>query len=166
MSVVTRLAGWLVVAGLLVGLVLRLALGRRRFTGLLTAALLLPWVLHAGYASVQVAVRGFSGWGVLAFAVGGALLAAAATWLGRRLADRWGLLAALLPAALGIVYGLGPFLLLSMALRRAGIDLDVVPTAAYAGACLFATAALLPFAPRASRPGRTGHGPAWPWKRR
>lgn len=166
MSVVARLGGWLVAAGLLVGLVLRFALGRRRFGDLLAGALLLPWLLHAGYASIQALTRGFSYWGVLAFVAGGALLAVAATWAGRRLTERRGLLAALLPAGLGLVYGLGPFLLLSVALRGAGIDLDVVPTAAYAGACVFATAALLPFAPRAPGSGGSGRVRGWPWRRR
>ncbi|HKI58705.1 MAG TPA: hypothetical protein VKA00_05775 [Trueperaceae bacterium] len=165
MSVVGRLGGWLVVAGLAVGLALRLLLGRRRFGPLLTAALLLPWGLHAGYVSIQGLTRGLSGWGVLAFVAAGALLAIAATWAGRRFVEGRGLVAALLPAALGAVYILGPFLLLSLALRRAGIDLDVVPTAAYGGACLFASAVLLPFAPRGARAGGAGGGRAWPRRR-
>lgn len=156
---VTRLGGWLLLGGLACGLGLRLALGRRRFAGLLTWALLLPWLLHAGYVSVHALAQRFSPWGALAFLAGGAALAAGAVLLGRRLVPGRGLLAALLPAALGLAYGLGPFLLVSLALRRSGITLDVLPTAAYAGACLFATAALLPFAPRGLP--RAGRGGRW-----
>lgn len=166
MSVVTRLAGWILLAGLAAGLVLRLVAGRRRFADLLSGALLVPWMLHAGYVSERALAHRFSVWGVVAFVLGGALLAGAAVVAGRRLVTEHGLVAALLPAALGLVYGLGPVLLVSFALRRSGVDLDVVPTAAYVGACLFATAALLPFAPRGWRPGGGTAGRRGPWNRR
>lgn len=154
MSVVTRLGGWLLLAGALVGVVLRVSLGRRLAAGLLTVALVLPWALHAGYVCVHALAHGFSTVGIAAFLAAGGLLVVVAVALGRRLTSRRGLLAALMPAALGVAYGLGPFLAVSSALRRLGVALDVLPTAAYAGVCLFASAALLPFAP----PG--GRGPA------
>jgi len=166
MSVVTRLGGWLVAAGVVVGLAMRLVLGRRRFGLLLAWALALPWLLHAGYVSVRALTGGFSAWGVAAFLAVGAGLTVAAVMTGRRLTRARGLLAALMPAALGVAYGMGPFLLLSLALMRAGIDLDIVPTAAYAGACAFATAVLLPFAPRAAAAPAGSRRSGWPRRRR
>lgn len=166
MSVVTRLGGWVLAAGLLAGVILRLSLGRGRFAAVLSWALVVPWALHAGYVTVQALSHGFSLWWVVAFLAAGAALAAGATLLGRRLAAERGLLAALAPVALGLVYGLGPFLLMSLALRRAGIDVDVVPTAAYAAACLFGAGALLPFAPRRLLPGPASGRRMGPWRRR
>jgi len=160
-SVISRLAVWLVLGGLLVGAVLRVVLGRGRFAALLVGALTVPWVLHAGYVAVQAAAHGAAWWGVLAFLAVGAALAVAALLLARRWLQPHGLWAALLPALLAAVYGLGPFLVMSVLLRRSGIDLDVVPTATYLGTSLFAAAALLPFAPRTD-----GARLRWPWRRR
>ena len=98
MSVVTRLGGWLVAAGVVVGLAMRLVLGRRRFGLLLAWALALPWLLHAGYVSVRALTGGFSAWGVAAFLAVGAGLTVAAVVTGRRLTGARGLLAALMPA--------------------------------------------------------------------
>lgn len=161
MSVVARLAGWLLVAGLAVGTVLRLTLGRRRFALLLTGALLLPWSLHAAYMAERALSGGVAVWTVIAFLAAGALLEVVAVVVGRRLVAERGLLAALVPVAFGVAYGLGPHLLVTLALRRAGAALDVVPIAAFEAACLVATAALLPFAPGAAAASRR-----WTWPRR
>ncbi|MEJ2289350.1 MAG: hypothetical protein P8Y02_12070, partial [Deinococcales bacterium] len=55
----------------------------------------------------------------------------------------------LTPLVAGVAYGALPFALYSWSLRRQSIDLDVVPTALFLGACLFGSALLLPFVPRA-----------------
>ncbi|MEJ2668551.1 MAG: hypothetical protein P8Z81_15890 [Deinococcales bacterium] len=156
---IARLAAGVVLAGLAAGAVLRLALGRRRFPALLAGSLLVPWALHAGFVTVRALVQQAPVWMVAVFLGAGAALAFLAVALGLRLVPRRGLWAALMPLIAGTVYLLGPFLLASLALRRQAIDLDVVPTAVYAGACLFAAALLLSFAPAAR--GRPVNWPRW-----
>lgn len=147
MSVLTRLAAGLLLAGLLVGLVLRWTVGRRRFRMLLTVLVVVPAVLHAGYVSVQALGHRAAPLGLLAYLVGAALVVGSGWWLGRRWVDGRGLWAALTPVATGAAYGVLPFALYSLSLRRQAIDLDVVPTAIFLGVCLFGSALLLPFAP-------------------
>lgn len=147
MSVLSRMAIWLLAGGLLAGIVVRATLGRRRFRAVLAVTLVVPAVIHAGYVTVQALVHSASVWGVLAFLAGGAVVVAAGWWTGRRWTPRHGLWAAFVPALTGAAYGALPFGLYSLALRQQGIDLDILPTAVYLGACLFATALLLPFAP-------------------
>jgi len=154
MSVLTRLAGWLLLGGLAVGVVLRLALGRRRFRPLVAGLVLVPAVLHLAYVVIQALGHGASELGTLAFVVGSALVVAAAWAAGRRWTARRPLWAALTPVATAAVYGLVPFALYSWALRQVSIDLDIVPTAAYVGASLFGTALLLPFVPGAPTAAR------------
>ena len=149
MSVLTRLLGWLLLGGLVVGGVLRLALGRRRFRPLVSGLVIVPAVFHVAYVVVQALGHGASALGTLAYLAGAALVVGSLWLAGRRWAARRPLWAALSPAATAVVYGLLPFALYSWALRRASIDLDIVPTASYVGACLFGTALLLPFVPGA-----------------
>lgn len=149
MSVLTRLLGWLLLAGLALGAVLRVALGRRRFRPLLSGVVIAPAVLHAGYVVMQALGHGASALGSAAFLVGAAAVVGAGWLAGRRWLGRRPLWAALSPVATAAVYGLLPFALYSWALRQAAIDLDIVPTASYVGACLFGTALLLPFVPSA-----------------
>ncbi len=147
MSVLTRLLGWLLLGGLVVGVVLRLALGRCRFGPLVAGLVLVPALFHVAYVVIQALGHGASALGTLVYVVGSALVVAAAWVAGRRWTLRHPLWAALSPAATAAAYGLVPFALYSWALRQASIDLDIVPTAAYVGACLFGTALLLPFVP-------------------
>lgn len=162
MSVLTRLLGWLLLAGLALGTVLRLALGRRRFPLLLALFLALPASLHVGYVMVHAIGHAAPAGAALLFLLAAVAVFLAGGWLARRWLERRPLLAALAPAATGIVYAALPFTLYSWYLRSQAIDLDVLPTALFLGTCLFASALLLPFAPGGGR----GRG-AWPgWLRR
>ncbi len=147
MSVLTRLLGWLLLGGLVVGVVLRLRLGRRRFRPLVSILVIVPAVVHAAYVVMQALGHGAFVLGSVAFLVGATVVVGAGWLAGRHWAASRPLLAALAPAATAVVYGLLPFALYSWTLRRASIDLDIVPTAAYVAACVFGTALLLPFVP-------------------
>jgi len=149
MSVLTRLLGWLLLGGLVVGGVLRLALGRRRFRPLVSGLVIVPAVFHVAYVDAPWPSACTTTLGALAYLAGAAVVVGSGWLAGRRWAARRPLWAALSPAATAVVYGLLPFALYSWALRRASIDLDIVPTASYVGACLFGTALLLPFVPGA-----------------
>ncbi len=153
MSVLTRLAGALLVGGLVAGVVLRLVLTRSRLRSLLLLAMA-PWVLHLGYVLVVSLRDGAPPAAAAAYAVAGAVVALGGTYLGYRSAARRPLVTALTPAAVGLVYGLLPFGLYTLELRHRLVDIDIIPTAVYGGACLFASAALLVFAP--SPPVREG----------
>ena len=156
MSVLTRLAGGLLLAGLFTGVVLRLTLGRRRFATLLTVLVLVPAVLHAGYVSVHALAHRAAALAWLGYLAAAVLVVGAGSLLGRRWVDGRGLWAALAPLLTGAVYGALPFALYSWSLRRQSIDLDVVPTALFLGACLFGSALLLPFVPGGDGgPGRS-----------
>lgn len=159
MSVLTRLAGVLVLAGLGVGLVLRVTLTRSRLRALVGWALL-PLVAHLALVTLAAVQHGARPLGLaLYLAVSGAV--GGGGWiLGRRHAVRRAWLSALTPALVAVVYGLLPFALYSWRLRAAGIDLDIIPTAVYLGATLFATAALLVFVPAPPAP------PGWSLRRR
>jgi sulfite exporter TauE/SafE len=159
MSVLTRLLGWLLVAGLIVGVVVRVTLGRSRFRALVTLLIAVPAVLHVAYAVFQALGHGASVLGALAYLVGATVTVAAGALFARRWVQERPLWAALAPVATGAAYGLLPFGLYSWALRRAAIDLDIVPTAVYVGACLFGTALLLAFVPGAGGP------PTGRWRR-
>lgn len=154
MSVLSRLAVGLLLAGLAIGVGLRATVGRRRFRALLALTLIVPAVLHAGAVTVGALLQHASPWGAVAFLAGGAVVVATGTWAGRRWIAGRGLWAALTPLLTGVVYTALPFGLYSLALRRQGTDLDVVPTALYLGACLFGAALLLPFAPSGGGPAR------------
>lgn len=153
MSVLGRLLGWVLLAGLALGVVLRLTLGRRRFGALLTAFLLVPAALHAGYVLIHALGHGAAAVGALAYLLGAALVIGTGVLLARRWLVPRALWAALLPFAAGAVYAAVPFALYSWSLRRHAIDLDIVPTALFLGACVFGTALLVPFVP-----GGTGGG--------
>ncbi|MEJ2292705.1 MAG: hypothetical protein P8Y13_13885 [Deinococcales bacterium] len=157
MSVLTRLAAGLLLIGLFVGLVLRWTIGRARFRPLLTALVLVPAALHAGYVAVHALGHHAAALGLLAYLAGAALVVGAGVLLGRRWIDGRGLWAALTPLVAGVAYGALPFALYSWSLRRQSIDLDVVPTALFLGACLFGSALLLPFAPG----GESGSAGGW-----
>lgn len=159
MSVLGRMAIAVTVVGLMAGLVLRAAVGRRRLRPLLTGLVAVPLALHAGYVAVLALVHGASAWMLLAYLVGAAGVGIGAVAVGRRLAERRGLWAASIPLLAAAVYAAVPFGLVSLALRGQGIDVDVVPTASYLAAAVFATALLLPFAPG-------GPGALTAWSRR
>ncbi len=159
MSVLTRLLGWVLVAGLIVGVVLRVTFGRKRFLALVTLLIAVPAVLHVGYVAFQALGHGASVLVALAYLLGATAVVGAGALFARRWVRERPLWAALAPVATGVAYGLLPFGLYSWALRRAAIDLDIVPTAVYVGACLFGTALLLAFVPR-------GGGPPRGWWRR
>ncbi len=149
MSVLTRMLGWLLLAGLAVGVILRLRLGRSRFRPLVSVLVVAPAVLHAAYVVTQALGHGAFALGAVAFLVGAIVVVGAGLLAGRYWAPSRPLWAALVPVATAVVYGLLPFGLYSWALRQASIDLDIVPTASYVAACLFGTALLLPFVPGA-----------------
>jgi len=154
MSVLTRLSGALLMAGLVVGLVLRLVLTRGRLRTLVGLALV-PLPLHMAVVALAAVKHGATLLGLGLYLVGGAAVGVAGWLIGRRGVPHRAWLAALMPSLVALVYGLLPFALYSWRLRTAGIDLDIIPTAVYLGATLFATGALLVFVPAPpAGPGR------------
>lgn len=154
MSVLTRLSGALLMAGLVVGLVLRLVLTRGRLRTLLGLALV-PLPLHMAVVALAAVNHGAALLGLGLFLVGGLGVGAVGWLIGRRAIPRRAWLAALTPSLVALAYGLLPFALYSWHLRATGIDLDIIPTAVYLGATLFATGALLVFVPAPpAGPGR------------
>lgn len=157
MSILTRLAAVVVLAGLIAGLVLRVALKRVELRVLMLLALA-PWLVHEIVIVVQARTHGAPASGTVLFAAAGAAIALAGAAWGWMAARRHRVVTALMPLIVAVAYGGIPFALYVGWLRRWSIGVDALTTVAYVSASLFAASALMVLVPRA--PKRT-----WRWPR-
>lgn len=163
MRFIIALAFAAVVLGAVLGLLLRPALGRRRFA-LLAFLSLLPMVVHALYLAVISWQAGLEPAGLIPFGVLVLVLLAVGGVLARRWTRRAPLLAAFLPLFTGLVYAVGASLLFGSSLRATGVVPNAVASVAYGLVTLALIMMLLVFVPEPVRiDGRKAF--PWPWRR-
>jgi len=158
---IQRFAALMLVAGLGVGVVLRIVAGRGRF-GTLAAVAHLPVLYHlvvTTLAGVRVGVEPLY---LALFAVGGLLLLLAGLALNRRLVIARPWWAVLMPAVTLAAYLLVAVLPFSFVLRDWGARLDTVPLFGAILGTIFTVSALVPFAPPPVSGPRL---PRFPWQR-
>lgn len=151
----TRLLALAVVGGLGVGLVLRIWFGRQRFRALVALGAL-PIAVHVAVtlvaalrAEVDLPVVGIYLLIAAAVAVVGVLV-------GRRNVDTRPWLSAFTPLLSAAAYGVTALLLIGLTLRASGHALNVLGVAGIVTGSIFATCALVSFAPRATTPAARG----------
>ncbi len=149
------------VVGVALGLWLRKALGRRRFT-LLTVLALVPVLGHAVYLGVITWRSGVLPTSLLPFALAVLLLLMAGAALARRWTRTAPLLAAFLPAMALLVYAVIASLFLSFSLDSTGIVPNAVMGVVLALVTLALVLMLLVFVPV---PGKLGDELRPPWRR-
>lgn len=147
-------------AGLGVGAVLRVALGRRRFA-LLVVIAHLPLLYHLARVGAAGNRAGLPTSWTAALAGAGLLLMLLGMLVGRASATRRPWLAVVTPGLVAAVYLLLPVLLYNLQLTRSAVNLDSVATYAYVLAAVFMVALLVPFAPP---PVTTPRLPRMPWQ--
>lgn len=152
-----RFGALAVLAGLGVGLLLRLLLGVRRFPALVAGAHL-PLFVHALIVARGGWSEGAAPASVLTFLAAGVLLAVVGAVIGSRWADARPWVAAFLPGIAGLLYTFLPFLLFERVVSVVGAA-GRLPLTSYgifflSLATVFVVCALLPFAPRAPEPRR------------
>lgn len=149
MRLLVRFGFFAVLLGALLGVLLRVSLGRKRFS-LVAALALLPLAVHAGYLLVLAVRAGVGSVPMLVFAAITLVLLVVAALLARTWTTTRPWLVPLAPLAAALVY----FFLATLALTPSWENLAYAPNAVagavYALATLFAAAVLLPFAPRAA----------------
>lgn len=148
----TRLGALMIVAGLGVGVLLRVVLGRRRMPALVAIAHL-PVLVHVVLVIDAGRRAGIGAPITLLFAGAGLALGLAGTLLGRSLHARRPWIAALTPALTAAVYLLVPVLLYNHQLAQTAVRLGSLATFGYTLSTVFFVAVLLTFAPRGGRPG-------------
>lgn len=141
-----RLGALAIVAGLGIGALLRVLLGRDRFAALVTVAHL-PLVVHAVLVLDTGRRAGIDPTVSIAFVAVAAVLLVAGIVLGRFLVPRRPWLAALTPAVTATVYLLLPALVYNHFLAQTPVRLASLPSFGYGVATLFFVCLLLPFAP-------------------
>jgi hypothetical protein len=157
MRLILRFALLAAGAGLLLGVLLRVLLGRRRLA-LLAPLALLPLLGHAVYLTWLTREAGLGAAAVLAFAAAAVLLLLLGALLARRWAAGRPSWSALAPAVTALLYAL-PASLLSVALSRAGVQPNAVWAAVYALTTIAFVALLLVFVPGGAP---TGEKLRWP----
>ncbi len=152
-----RLLALAVIGGLGVGLVLRVVLGRRRFSTLAALAHL-PLLVHTLVAARGGWAEGVGTTAALTFLGAGVALAVAGAALGYAWAGGRPLLAALMPGITGVVYTFLPFLLferaVSLTAAAGRLPLTSFGVFFFFVAVVLVVCLLLPFAPRASEQRR------------
>ncbi len=149
---IVRLGAVMVLAGLGVGVLLRVILGRRSMATITTIAHV-PLLVHVAMVVVAGRRAGigtgptllFAGAGLVLFALG----VAVAWWLHAR--RPW--LAAATPALTAVVYLALPVVLYNHLLAQSPVRLGSLTTFGYGLATVFFVCALLAFAPRGGRAG-------------
>ncbi len=147
-----RLGALMVVAGLGVGALLRVVLGRRRMAALTTVAHL-PLLVHVVLVVDAGRRAGIGSTATIVFAASGALLFLVGTFLARSLCSGRPWLAAITPALTAVVYLALPVVLYNHLLAQTPVRLGSLATFGYGLATVFFVCALLPFAPRGGRAG-------------
>lgn len=161
MVFLVRFAFLAAILGLALGLLLRPALGRKRFT-LLVLLSLAPLVAHASYLAIVTWRAGVEAAALLPFVLAVAVLLAVAALLARRWSRRAPLLAAFLPAFAALVYLVIGSAMFSLMLRSTGVVPNAAAAAFYGLVTLASVTMLLPFVPEsASLPTRL----RWPRRR-
>lgn len=158
MSILTRIAGAVIVLGLLCGVLLRFLLRKRRLR-LLMVVSLLPWLVHLGVVSIRTLRDGAPLRGALLYIGGSIVLAVACLLVGWFNSQRRPVVTALTPLLLAVAYGGVPFALYLAWLRGFGVRTDALTTVSYVAFSLFASCVLLVLAPRVQ-------APSLPWQRR
>lgn len=146
MRVLLRFGYIVVLAGLAVGVVARIGLGRKAF-GWLAPLTLLPLAAHAAYLLVLAGRAALPPAPTLTFTLLMIAFLAAAGLLARRWARLRPWYAVLLPLALAPVYYVLATVALTGAWESHEYAPDAVGAAVYVLATLFAAALLVPFAP-------------------
>lgn len=158
---IQRFAALMVVAGLGTGVVLRILAGRQRF-GTFLALAHLPLLYHVTVTTVSAFGSGITALHIGLFALGGVVIGALGSVIGRRLIALRPWWAAVTPGLSLVAYLVAAVLPFSRALRAAGVTLDTVPLFGTILGVVFTVAALVPFAP----PPVTGPRlPRFPWQR-
>lgn len=157
----TRLLAVAIVGGLGVGLVLRIWFGRQRFRALVALGAL-PLAVHvaatlAAALRAEVALPVVGGYALIA-----AIVAVLGVLVGRRSVDTRPWLAAFSPLLSAAAYAATALLLIGLTLRASGHALNVLGVAGLVTGAIFATCALVAFAPRASAPGAPRSRPPRP----
>lgn len=161
MRFIIRFALLALVIGLALGLLLRPALGRRRF-GLLSTLALLPVAVHAGYLCLISWQAGVQPLALLPFAVVVVVLLLVGALLARRWLRTAPLLTALTPGFVALVYAVAASLLWSLSLDATGVVPNAVSGAAVGLVTLALMAMLLVFVPQ---PVDVGGRLRLPWRR-
>ncbi|HEX7001179.1 MAG TPA: hypothetical protein VF164_05730 [Trueperaceae bacterium] len=149
---IVRLGAVMVLAGLGIGVLLRVILGRRRMAAITTVAHV-PLLVHVVMV-VEAGRRAGLDTGATLLFVGAALvLFVAGVAVAWRLAARRPWLAAVSPALTAVVYLALPVLLYNHLLSQTSVRLGSLATFGYGLATVFFVCALLAFAPRGPRAG-------------
>ncbi len=154
MSILTRFAAVMIIAGLIAGLILRVVVKGRYLRSLMLVGMV-PWLVHMLVVVIAALSNRAPVGGVLVFAAAGFTLATVGTWFGWRQATKRAWLMALTPLLVALAYLALPVLVFGLWLNRLSIPLDSFVAVVYMWGSLFATSALLVLAPRT---------PVGPWR--
>lgn len=149
---ITRFGALSVLAGLGVGLLLRVVLGRRRMPALATVAHL-PLLVHIVLVIDAGRRAGIAATATLLFAVASVVLFVVGVLLARRLYTMRPWIAAAMPALTAAVYLALPVVLYNHLLSQTSVRLGSLASFGYGLATVFFVCALLAFAPRGARAG-------------
>lgn len=144
----TRLLVLAVLGGLGVGLVLRIWFGRGRFRAVVSFATL-PVLVHTALSLAAGLRAGVPTATLAAHLALGLAICVAGVILGRRNVDARPWLAVFTPLLSAVVYSATALVLIGLALRATGQGLDVLAVAGMVTGSIFATCALVSFAPPA-----------------